>query len=72
MTPGVAVVGDAMFSASMGGVAPEKYAAALAANREHILGLAEDTVVCPGHGPMTTVGKELKHNPFYAAGAGKA
>ncbi len=72
LTPGVAVVGDAMFSASMGGVAPEKYAGALAANRAHILSLPEDTVICPGHGPVTTVGKEIKHNPFYAAGEAKA
>ncbi len=71
VTPGVAVVGDALFAASMGGVPPEKYAGALAANREHILSLPEDTVICPGHGPLTTVGLERKHNPFYAAGMAK-
>ena len=72
LEPGVAVVGDAMFAASMGGVAPEKYAAALAANRANILALPEETVICPGHGPVTTVGLEKKHNPFYAAGVAKA
>ena len=72
LTPGVAVVGDAMFAASMGGVSPEKYAAALAANRANILALPEETVICPGHGPVTTVGLEKKHNPFYAAGVAKA
>ena len=71
LEPGLAVVGDAMFAASMGGVAPEKYAAALKANRAHILSLPEDTVICPGHGPLTTVGLEAKHNPFYAAGEAK-
>lgn len=68
LAPAVAVVGDALFAGSMGGVPPDKYAAALRANREHILSLPEDTVICPGHGPMTNVGLERKHNPFYAAG----
>ena len=68
LEPMVAVVGDALFAGSMGGVPPDKYAAALAANREHIFSLPEDTVICPGHGPMTTVGQEQQHNPFYAQG----
>ena len=72
LEPGVAVVGDALFAASMGGVSPEKYAAALAANRANILALPEETVICPGHGPVTTVGLEKKHNPFYAAGVAAA
>ena len=72
LAPGLAVVGDALFSASMGGVPPEKYAGALAANRANILALPDDTVICPGHGPLTTVGLEKEHNPFYAAGAAKA
>ena len=25
------------------------------------------TVFCPGHGPLTTVGEEKAHNPFFAA-----
>ena len=67
LEPALAVVGDAMFAASMGGVAPEKYADALKANREKILSLPEETIIFPGHGPVTTVGKEKRHNPFYAA-----
>ena len=35
-------------------------------NLEQILTLPNDTVICPGHGPMTTVGEEKKHNPFFA------
>jgi hydroxyacylglutathione hydrolase len=61
-----AVVGDALFAGSMGGVAPEHYAAALKANRAQILSLPDETILCPGHGPLTTVGLEKKHNPFYA------
>ena len=64
--PTLAVVGDALFSASMGGVGPEKYPSALAANRAHIFSLPDTTILMPGHGPLTTVGAEKKHNPFYA------
>ena len=64
--PTLAVVGDALFSASMGGVGPEKYPAALAANRTHIFSLPDPTILLPGHGPLSTVGAEKEHNPFYA------
>ena len=66
LEPALAVVGDALFCASMGGVGPEKYPSALAANRTHIFSLPDTTVLMPGHGPLTTVGAEKKHNPFYA------
>jgi hydroxyacylglutathione hydrolase len=59
----VAVVGDSLFAGSMGG-APNAYAMALKNNREKLLTLVSHTVVCPGHGPMTTVGEERQHNPF--------
>lgn len=62
----LAIVGDAMFAGSMGGVPPESYAAALRMNREKILTLPDSTIVCPGHGPLTTVALEKAHNPFYA------
>lgn len=32
--------------------------------RERLLTLPAHTVLYPGHGPATTVGKELKYNPF--------
>lgn len=32
--------------------------------RERIYTLPSDTVVYPGHGPVTTVGDEAAHNPF--------
>ncbi len=61
----VAVVGDALFAGSMGG-APNSWKDALKVNRKKILSLPPQTVLCPGHGPLTTVGEELEHNPFYA------
>ncbi len=61
----IAVVGDAIFAGSMGG-GGVSYADALRTNREELLTLPDDTVVCPGHGPLTTIGEERLHNPFFA------
>lgn len=59
-----AIVGDAIFASSMGGGAVS-YTDALTTNRKEIFSLPDETVICPGHGPMTTVGEEKAHNPFY-------
>ena len=61
----VAFVGDALFAGSVGG-APGRMAGALQRIRKHILSLPAETLVCPGHGPLTTVGYERMHNPFLA------
>jgi hydroxyacylglutathione hydrolase len=34
--------------------------------REKILTLPPETIVLPGHGPLTTVGEEKDSNPFLA------
>lgn len=60
----VAIVGDALFASSMGG-GMVSFTEALATNRKEIFTLPDDTIVCPGHGPLTTVGEEKAHNPFY-------
>lgn len=60
----VAIVGDALFAGSMGG-GVVSYADALETNRREIFTLPDDTVICPGHGPMSSVGEEKQHNPFY-------
>lgn len=60
----VAIVGDALFAGSMGG-GLVSYADALANNRKQIFTLPDATVVCAGHGPLTTVGEEKRNNPFY-------
>ena len=60
----VAVVGDALFSSSMGGGAVS-FVDALATNRKEIFSLPDETVIAPGHGPMTTLAEEKANNPFY-------
>ena len=61
----LAIVGDAIFAGSMGG-GNVSYKDALQTNLDKILSLPGDTLICPGHGPMTTVGEEKQHNPFFA------
>ncbi len=61
----IAIVGDSLFAGSMGG-GGVSYPDAVKNNREKILTLPNDTIICPGHGPMTTVGEEKEHNPFFA------
>ena len=60
----VAVVGDAIFAGSMGG-GMVSYSSALQTNREKIMCLSDDTILCPGHGPVTSVGEEKMNNPFF-------
>ena len=59
------VSGDALFAGSMGGCAGA-YAEQLGNTARHILTLPGSTLVAPGHGPLTTVARELAHNPFFA------
>ncbi len=61
----IAIVGDSIFAGSMGG-GNVSYNDAVKNNLEKILTLPNDTIICPGHGPMTTVGEEKRHNPFFA------
>jgi len=61
----IAIVGDSLFAGSMGG-GNVSYNDALQNNIEKILTLPDETIICPGHGPMTTVGEEKAHNPFFA------
>ena len=60
----VAIVGDALFAGSMGG-GMVSYQDALRTNREKIMTLPDNTIICPGHGPNTTVKEEKEHNPFF-------
>jgi hydroxyacylglutathione hydrolase len=62
----LAVVGDAVFAGSMGGTkSADAYEEALETNRKAVFSLPDDTILCPGHGPLTTVAEEKVHNPFW-------
>ncbi len=63
---GLCAVGDALFAGSTGrSMSPAGYRSLLSALKARILTLPVDTVLLPGHGPLTTVGHERRHNPFF-------
>ena len=60
------IAGDTLFAGSIGrtdlpGGSFEKIIASL---HEKVLALPDETVVFPGHGPITTIGEERETNPF--------
>jgi glyoxylase-like metal-dependent hydrolase (beta-lactamase superfamily II) len=62
--PNVAIVGDCVFAGSIGRgfVSTELLKQKI---REQIFTLPDETLICPGHGPFTTVGLEKANNPFF-------
>ncbi len=63
--PHVAIIGDTIFAGSLatGFISWD----ALKQNvREKIFTLPAETLLCAGHGPLTTVAEEKAHNPFFA------
>lgn len=63
------IAGDTLFAGSVGrsdfpGSDPETLARSI---RTKLYALPEETVVYPGHGPTTTIGKEKRTNPFVRA-----
>jgi len=63
--PHVAIVGDALFAGSIGR-GNQSWDLARQKVREQILTLPSETLLCPGHGPLTTVAEEKAHNPFFS------
>jgi hydroxyacylglutathione hydrolase len=60
------IAGDTLFAGSIGrtdlpGGSFEKIISSL---HEKLLALPDETVVVPGHGPLTTIGDERESNPF--------
>jgi hydroxyacylglutathione hydrolase len=64
--PIVVLGGDVLFAGSIGrSDLPDSDPAALVASiREKLFSLPDDTIVLPGHGPATTIGRERRTNPF--------
>ncbi|MGH9668506.1 MAG: MBL fold metallo-hydrolase [Terriglobales bacterium] len=60
------IAGDTLFAGSIGrtdlpGGSMEKILASL---HHRVLALPDETLVIPGHGPLTTIGRERETNPF--------
>ncbi len=64
---GVAFVGDSLFARSLGRASGPgtPYNQLRQEVREKILSLPDSTILCPGHGPLTTVADEKRLNPFF-------
>jgi len=64
------IAGDTLFAGSIGrtdlpGGSFQKIINSL---HEKVLALPDDTIVVPGHGPLTTIGEERQSNPFLTKG----
>ena len=58
------IVGDALFAGSVGGIKVD-YKGSLKLIRDNILSTQDNTVIAPGHGPLTTTIQEKQSNPFF-------
>ncbi|MDP6189754.1 MAG: MBL fold metallo-hydrolase [Gammaproteobacteria bacterium] len=63
---GVLFVGDVLFQNSIGRTDfPQSDRGALIQSiQDHLLVLDDQVQFVPGHGPVSTIGQERKHNPF--------
>jgi len=59
-------VGDTLFAGSIGrtDLPGGNYTTLINSIKEKLLSLDDETVVYPGHGPSTTIGRERARNPF--------
>jgi len=62
--PHVAIVGDAIFAGSIGR-GNQSWDLARQKVKEQIFSLPDETLICAGHGPLTTVAEEKARNPFF-------
>lgn len=63
---GFLIGGDVLFEGSIGrtDLPGGSYETLIRSIREKLLTLPPSTVVYPGHGPATTIGREMRSNPF--------
>lgn len=63
-------VGDVLFAGSIGrtDLPGGDFDALIEGVRERLFHLPDETIVHPGHGPDTTIGKERRTNPFVGVG----
>jgi len=64
---GCVFVGDVLFRGGIGrtDLAKGDYNQLIEGIKEKLFTLPPDTVVYSGHGPMTTIGDEIRNNPFF-------
>jgi glyoxylase-like metal-dependent hydrolase (beta-lactamase superfamily II) len=65
LQPWIAFTGDALMAGTIGKVRGD-FSTARSILRQKVLSLPEDTILAPGHGPLSTVKAEKRHNPFLA------
>lgn len=65
--PHVAISGDTIFAGSLANPATAGQSTDLLKQKvkEQIFTLPRETLLCPGHGPVTTVDEERANNPFF-------
>ncbi len=63
------IAGDTLFAGSIGrtDLPGGSYEKILHSLHDRVLALPDETVVVPGHGPLTTIGEERESNPFLQA-----
>jgi hydroxyacylglutathione hydrolase len=64
------IAGDTLFAGSIGrtDLPGGSYSKIIHSLHEKVLALPDETIVVPGHGPLTTIGEERESNPFLTDG----
>jgi glyoxylase-like metal-dependent hydrolase (beta-lactamase superfamily II) len=65
---GLVFSGDVLFQQGIGrtDLPGGNYQTLMRSIRQVLLALPDETTVCPGHGPLRTIGEERRDNPFLA------
>lgn len=60
------IAGDTLFAGSIGrtDLPGGSFSKIISSIHDRVLTLPDETVVVPGHGPLTTIGEERENNPF--------